>query len=98
MRRPSVDDFCSLCHADCMETAPIAVDRPAPGVAVGTLNRPRAPNALAPAPRRRPTPGPRPPPGPDPGVRCPVFPGGGAPAFRPAYDPQGLPRLSADEV
>ena len=80
-----------------METAPIAVDRPAPGVAVVTLNRPEAHNALDTDLQRRldeeltflEA---------DPAVRCLVFTGAGSAAFSAGYDIHELARLSADEV
>ena len=80
-----------------METAPIAVDRPAPGVAVLTLNRPEAHNALDTDLQRRldeeltclEA---------DPAVRCLVVTGAGAAAFSAGYDIHELARLSDDEV
>ncbi len=80
-----------------MEQVPLVVDRPAPGVAVVTLNRPEAHNALDTAIQRvlddaltdleA-----------DPEVRCLVFTGAGDAAFSAGYDIHELARLAPDAL
>ena len=80
-----------------MEKAPVLVDRPAPGVALVTFNRPEAHNALDTGLQRildaqltaleA-----------DAAVRCLVFTGAGDAAFSAGYDIHELARLSPDEV
>jgi enoyl-CoA hydratase/carnithine racemase len=76
---------------------PLFVDRPAPGVAVLTVNRPEAHNALDTALQRRfdheltalEA---------DPAVRCVVVTGAGDAAFSAGYDIHELARMSPDDV
>src|SRR5436309_4372990 len=80
-----------------MEKAPVLVDRPAPGVALVTFNRPEAHNSLDTGLQRildaqltaleA-----------DPAVRCLVFTGAGDAAFSAGYDIHELAGLSPDEV
>jgi 2-(1,2-epoxy-1,2-dihydrophenyl)acetyl-CoA isomerase len=80
-----------------MEASPALVGRPVPGVALVTLNRPAAHNALDTGLQRvldaeltaleA-----------DAGVRCVVFTGGGEAAFSAGYDIHELARLSPEEV
>ena len=80
-----------------MDAAPLIVDRTAPGVALLTLNRPEAHNALDTDVQRRldaelaalEA---------DPAIRCLVFTGAGDAAFSAGYDIHELARLSPDEV
>src|SRR5436853_294254 len=80
-----------------MEKAPVLVDRPAPGVALVTFNRPEAHNALDTGLQRildaqltaleA-----------DAAIRCLVFTGAGDAAFSAGYDIHELARLPPDEV
>ncbi|HYT38503.1 MAG TPA: enoyl-CoA hydratase/isomerase family protein [Acidimicrobiia bacterium] len=80
-----------------MDKAPLSVDRPAPGVALITLDRPEAHNAIDTDLQRRldaalsalEA---------DPAVRCLVVTGRGDAAFSAGYDIHELARLSPDEV
>jgi len=80
-----------------MEQAPLLVDRPLPGVAVVTFNRPEAHNALDTGLQRlldaRLTDLEA-----DAAVRCVVVTGAGEAAFSAGYDIHELARLSPDEV
>jgi 2-(1,2-epoxy-1,2-dihydrophenyl)acetyl-CoA isomerase len=80
-----------------MNSAPIVVERPSPGLALVTLNRPEAHNALDTSLQRRldaelialEA---------DANIRCVVFTGCGDAAFSAGYDIHELARLSPDEV
>lgn len=80
-----------------MDSMPLVVDRTAPGVALITLDRPEAHNALDTDLQRRldaelaalEA---------DPAIRCLVFTGRGGAAFSAGYDIHELARLSPDEV
>jgi 2-(1,2-epoxy-1,2-dihydrophenyl)acetyl-CoA isomerase len=80
-----------------MDPAPVLVDRPVPGVALVTLNRPAAHNALDTGLQRvldRELTALEA----DADVRCVVFTGAGDAAFSAGYDIHELARLSPDEV
>jgi len=80
-----------------MDAAPLTVDRTAPGVALLTLNRPGARNALDTDLQRRLDRELRSLEA-DPAIRCLVFTGAGDAAFSAGYDIHELARLSPDEV
>jgi 2-(1,2-epoxy-1,2-dihydrophenyl)acetyl-CoA isomerase len=80
-----------------MDTVPLVVERPAPGVALITLNRPGAHNALDTDLQRRLDAELRVLEA-DAEVRCLIFTGSGDAAFSAGYDIHELARFSSDEV